>query len=602
MAKPTIKHTEWNLDPLFTSDNDPRMSQARKQVEKAAYDFINKWKDRQDYLEDPVVLKEALEQYEAWMRQYGEEGDEGFYFWLRSAQDQTDPAIKAKVQQITDFGLKIINDSQFFDLNLAKVKPELQTKFLADAGLAPYRHFLERVFDSAKYLLSEPEEKILNLKSTTAYGRWVQMTEDFVSKQERETVSESGKRETKNYEELLALMASQNKAVRDEAAKHFNDIMADLAEVAEAEMNAIVTDKKINDELRGFERPDSSRHKGDDVDSGMVDALIEAVSSRNDIANRFYELKAKLLGLPKLQYHERNIEYGQIDKDYQFEESVELVHRVFGQLDPDFAQILADYVSRGQIDVFPRKGKHGGAFCADILISEPTYVLLNYTGKLRDVTTLAHEMGHAIHSEYRRRNENALNFGVPMATAEVASQYMEDFVLDELVASADDELKLAIMAGRLNDAVSSIFRQISCYKFEYSLHQAVRQKGYVSHADIGQLFRKEMAAYMGPAVEQSPGSQNWWVYWSHIRSFFYVYAYAGGLLIAKSMQNATRRDPQFVAKVKQFMSTGRSQSPKDIFAAMNIDVTDAKFWHQGLDEIEKLLDDTTALAKKLGKI
>jgi oligoendopeptidase F len=189
-----------------------------------------------------------------------------------------------------------------------------------------------------------------------------------------------------------------------------------------------------------------------------------------------------------------------------------------------------------------------------------------------------------------------------VSTAEVASTFMEDFVLQEIIRKADDEMRLAVMMMKLNDEVSTIFRQIACYRFEQELHERFRKTGYLSKEDIGQLFQKHMKSYMGNSVEQSPGSENWWVYWGHIRSFFYVYSYASGLLISKSLQNSVKKDPRFIGKVKEFLSAGLSDSPKNIFRGLGIDITDKKFWVRGLEEVETLLNETAHLATKLGKI
>jgi oligoendopeptidase F len=179
---------------------------------------------------------------------------------------------------------------------------------------------------------------------------------------------------------------------------------------------------------------------------------------------------------------------------------------------------------------------------------------------------------------------------------------MEDFVLDEIMHASDDALRLSIMMQKLNDDVSSIFRQVACYCFEQELHRAFRKKGYLSKEEIGKLFRRHMAAYMGNDVLQSEGSENWWVYWNHIRYFFYVYSYASGLLISKSLQNSVKQDPVFIHQVKEFLSAGLSDSPKNIFGRLGIDISDKRFWDKGLDEVENLLDETEQLAKKLGKI
>ena len=179
---------------------------------------------------------------------------------------------------------------------------------------------------------------------------------------------------------------------------------------------------------------------------------------------------------------------------------------------------------------------------------------------------------------------------------------MEDFVLQELLHEADDELRLSLLMMKVGDDISGIMRQVACYRFEKTLHQEFRKKSHLTKEEIGAIFRNNMEAYMGPGVEQSPGSENWWVFWSHIRSFFYVYSYASGLLISKSLQRSVRADPKFIEKVKEFLSAGTSDSPLNIFKKLGIDITDEKFWDLGLQEIEQTLSETEALAKKLGKI
>ena len=597
-----MKQIEWNLSQLFEGDNDPAIEKDRQRAEEKSYRFINKWKDRSDYLEDPDVLSQALHEYEIWSGDCGTDGNEGYYFWLRTQQDQNDPALKARYNQVENFSRTIQNDIQFFQLRLAKIPSEQQNKFLGHNRLRKYKHFLERIFAESKYLLSEPEEKILNMKSSTSYSNWVKMTSGFLAKEQRTVLLENGSKESKNLSELSSLLDSKNRKVRDSAAKALNNIFDKYVEVAEAELNSVLANKKTDDELRGILRPDLSRHISDDIGSEIVDALIGTVSGRFAIAHRFYELKAKLLGLKKLKYHERNIEYGDIIKKYPYKTSLKLVDRVFNRLDPEFCEILSMFIKNGSFDVYPRRGKGSGAFCAHHLISQPTYILLNHTDKLNDVLTLAHELGHGINNELIRKNQNALNFGTSTATAEVASTFMEDFVLQEVLRKADDELKLAIMVKKLNDDISTIFRQVSCYRFEQELHRDFRSKDYLSKEEIGGLFRKHMAAYMGPFVEQSIGSENWWVYWSHIRYFFYVYSYASGLLISKSLQHSVKENPLFILKVKEFLAAGLSDSPQNIFKRLGVDITDGSFWNDGLDEVEELLEETTALALKLGKI
>jgi oligoendopeptidase F len=595
--------TEWNFASFFKGDDDPQIEKEKARIEEEGRKFINKWKDRQDYLEEPRILAEALKEYEQWKRFTGLDGKVGFYFSLRQALDEANPELKAKIQKIDDFANKILNDIQFFNLRLGKISQEKQAEFLASQDLVPYKHHLERIFIKAKYQLSEAEEKIMNLKASSAYSAWVQMVSGLLSKEEREVVDEDGKRKKKSFEEIMNLTQyGKTSKIRDGAAKVFNQILLDHSDAAEAEMNAIINDKKIDDELRGLPKPETARHLRDDIDSEVVESMIQAVSSRNDIPRKFYEFKAKLLKLPKLKYNERNLPYGKIDKKYSYEDAVSLTYDVFSKLDSEFAEVLKHLSENGQIDVYPRKGKGGGAFCAHDLLVSPTYVLLNFAGKFRDVSTIAHEFGHAINYELMKEKQNAINFGTTLSTAEVASTFMEDFVFEELMQKSSEEERLALQIMKLNDDVSTIFRQVAFYQFEQELHAKVREKGYLSKEEIGVIFQKHMADYMGSAVEQTKGSENWWIYVSHFRRFFYVYSYASGLLISKSLQAAVKRDHHFIGKVKEFLTAGMSESPKNIFAKMDIGITDKKFWEKGILEIDGLLNETQKLAKKLGKI
>lgn len=588
----------WDLSPLLKNDEDRAVEDYRKTLHKKCYAFINKWKDRNDYLKTPKVLKQALDEYEELARYYFDGGKEGFYFTLRGEQEQDNPKIKAKSNKVNDFWIKIENDMQFFTIRIAKIDQKLQSKFLKYSGLKPYKHFLETSFEVAKHLLGEPEEKVANLLGKTAYADWVNMTEEFLSKEER-TI----KNNKKNFSEIMSLVDHADKSTRDEAAEALNDIYLKNINVAETEINSVLHYKKVNDELRKFSRPDSATILADDLEPEVVDTLAKVVTESFDISKKYYELKAKLFKVKKLEYHERNVPYGKIDKHYSYEEAKTLLNNTLKQLDSKFSKIFEMFVKNDQLDVFPKKGKRSGAACYYDLISLPTYIILNYAERLKDVLTVAHEVGHGINSELMKEKQNALNFGTTLSTAEVASTFVENFTLQEIMRKEEDEeLKLALMMDQLNTDVSTIQRQIACHNFQQELHKEFREKGFLSKEEIGKMFQKHMQSYMGNYVEQSPGSENWWVSWSHIRAYFYNYQYASGLLLSKAMQHAFKENNAFINKIKEFLSTGDSESPKAIFKKMGIDITKKSFWQQGVSEVRDLLEETEKLAKKLGKI
>lgn len=602
MTQINTTHTTWNFNPLFNSDNDPKIEEEKKLLLQKSEEFISKWEKRTDYLESPEVLKEALADYETWCKDYGSSGNQGYYLHLRLEQESDNSELKAKINKLKEVALKIANDMQFFTYRIAKIPENQQQKFLEFQGLQDYKHLLGRLFEQAKHLLSEEEEKIITLKQSTSHSNWTRMTEEFLSKEECSIIDEDGEKKYKNFNEVISLTSSKNKPTRDSAAKAINKVFKKHIEVGEAELNSILENKKVDDDLRKFPRPDSDRHLSDDINTEVVDTLIKSVSKRFDLSKRYYELKAKLFGVNKLSYHERNVPYGNLDKKYSYEEAVGLCYKVFNNLDSEFALIFKRLIEEGHVDIFPKKGKTGGAFCACDGTKKPTYILLNFAGKLRDVATISHEMGHAINDESMKTKQNELNFGVPLCIAEVSSTFMEDFVFEELMKEANLELRLALMMEKLGEDISSIQRQIACYMFEQELHNTFREKGYLNNKEIGKIFKKNMGAYMGPYVDQSKGSENWWLYWNHIRRFFYVYSYASGLLISKSMQYELKKDPAFITKIKDFLSAGSSDSPKNIFSKLGIDITNEKFWDKGLMEIEYLLNETEELAKQMKKI
>ncbi len=588
---PTTKtdSTTWDFSRLFKNPTPAAIKAELARVKRESDKFVKKWEKRKDYLEKSKVLRQALDEYNEWSETTGTSGKAGYYVWLRSNQDLNDAAIKALQNQIRDVASALSNKLQFFTLRLGKISPAKQKEFLKSKELLLYRHFLARLFAEAKHDLSEAEEKIMTLKAPLGYDNWHTMLEGFLSKETHEG---------KTLMEWTSHLSSPERSVRHQAGTVLEGMFAKNASVAEHELNAILQNKKINDELRGFARPDSSRHLAEDVDTKVVDTLISTVASRFAIPKRYYALKAKLLGLADFNYYDRNAQLPGVEKKYPLAQAKEIIGRSLAQLDPEFAEIFNRFFAEGLVDVYPYPNKRGGAFCAYELKSLPTYILLNHQDRLRDVTTLAHEVGHGINDELMKQAQPGVYFGTPMATAEVASTFMEDFALAEITKDLTEEEQLNSNLTKLDDDMATIFRQIACYRCEFELHQTFRQKGYLSQDEISQIFKKHMASYLGAAAEKS---DLWWVYWSHLRYYFYVYSYASGLLISKALQAKVKKDPTFIKEVKTFLSAGLSDSPKNLFAKMGLDITKKSFWDRGLDEVEQLLDDTEALAKKLGK-
>jgi len=594
--------TSWDLKKMYKSDTDLQIAKDLAECKKVVEKFVTNWKTNKNYLSDPKVLKKALDEYNNLSHHFGLSKGYGYYLSLRLSQEENNPKLKAAATHLKDHAVHLANEMDFFTIRLSKIPTSAQKKLLSAPELKTYRHFLTKLFEQAKHILTEPEERIMSLKSSTSYGDWIDLTSNLIAEETATVTDDTGKKKTATVPEILSLISSQKKSVRDKAAREAHRLFTDYARVAEHELNALLDNKKVNDDLRGYARPDQSRHMADDMESEVVDTMTKVVSDNFDIAQKYYKLKAKLLKTPRLAYHERNVAVGKIDKKISYDSAVKLVGKVLTELDSEFGQIFDRFSKEGHIDVYPKPNRSSGAFCAHDLPTLPTYILLNHTGRLNDTMTLAHECGHGINNELIKKTQPAIYFETPLSTAEVASTFMEDFVLKEIAKTADEETRLALMVSKLGDDISTIFRQVACYMFEQDLHHTFRTEGYLSKEKIGQLFKKNMSAYMGPAISQDAGSENWWVYWSHIRNHFYVYSYASGLLISKAMQNKIADDKNFIKDVKYFLSAGTSDSPKNIFTNIGIDISKKDFWQKGVDEIRALLVETEKLAKKLKKI
>jgi len=509
--------------------------------------------------------------------------------------------LKAREDQLFEHVMRQFNKLIFFQLKLSRLNRQAQRKLLMAEVLKNYRHLLEKIFLFAPHRLSEGEEGLFNLLSNPALNSWVRFRSDLVSREERLVLTNSGKKEKKIVSQLSPLVRSSKKKVRDSAAQAAYDIYKKNSDVAEAELNAVLLTKKIEDQARNFIRPDRSRHLTDDISTEIVDSLVRAVSSRFDVPARYYNLKRKLLGLKQLESYERSVLHGSVDDKYTFEEGVRIIRTVLNSLDPEFSHIFNSYLIKGQIDVFPRKEKRGGGFCTEQSLLEPTFILMNWNDMLSDIRTLAHEMGHAIHSELMRE-QKAVFYDVSTATAEVSSTFIENFVVEHLLKNAEDEQKLILLIQRIEEDVGTIFEQIKLYNFEQELHETFRAQGYLSKDKISNIFVKHLTVDYGKAVKRTPGSEHSWVNWPHIRMFFYVYSYASGKLISKVLQKRVRENPAAIEDVKKFMAAGTSDTPENIFKSIGIDITKKSFWEEGLNEVEEQYNEIYALAKKLKKI
>ena len=569
---------EWDLTLLYDSLDDPRIERDQKQADKAVATFAKKYQKDKSHLKNPVALAEALADYEKLILLPASRA--GYYTAYRKELNVEDKPAEALAAKLDDRATKRGNLLLFFALELGKLSKPLQKKFLSAPALQAYTYWLKGLFDTAKYDLSEPEEKILSLLGGVAYDRWVQATENVLNKK---TVMHAGK--ALPLPEAEALVQTLPTAKRRALYGSIRSVYESVGDVAESEINAVYTSKKIQDELRGFKTPWEATILGYQNDPKSIMAMVDAVAQKSSIAHRFYEVKRKLLKEETLTYADRAAHVGEIQTKVPFEKAVQIVRETFGDMDPHYADIFDRLLANGQVDVRPKKGKSGGAFCSSGVMT-PTYILLNHIDNFESLKTLAHEMGHAIHAE-RAKIQRPLYQGHPISTAETASTFFETAALHRVIDLLPSEERIIALHDTVQDNVATIFRQVACFRFEQALHAEIRHDGHVPKERIAALMNEHMSAYLGPAVSLVPEDGYFFVHWSHIRRFFYVYSYAYGQLISKALTHELEKDARFIKKVDGFLSAGESRSPYSIFRSCGLDTKKPDIFLEGLKAIEK---------------
>ncbi len=582
--------TEWDLTAFYKSINDPQMEKDLKIAEKAYSAFEKKYKKDKSYLKDPKKLSKALEDNLNLAELKA--GHPINYLSKKFDLDAGNKEIPAKINLLSQRLSTLSNSIVFFDVEISKIPINLQKKFLEDKSLAKYRYLLEKTFENAKYVLSEPEEKILTLKNLPSHSLWVKSLQKV---RDVMTVKHKGKDVPLSEASLLVetLKTQKERVVLYEKILSKN---ISVAEIAESELNAIVTNKKIDDELRGFKEAYDSTLLAYEDKKETVLSLAHAVTNHFYIANRFYKVKAKMLGLKKLEYADRNALVGRTNKKIDFNSAYNILRDVFVRLHPKFVEILDMFVLNGQIDVYPKKGKRGGAYSSGEY-KTPTLTFLNYVDTFDSVMTFAHELGHGIHTELAKV-QPFIYQEYSISTAEVASTLFENFIFHDQFEKLRDDEKIIALHDKIADDMGTIFVQIALFNFEVELHKIIKEKGSMTKEEMARLMSTQMKKCFGDVMNITERNGYAFVGWPHIRYFFYVYTYAMGKITSKALYKKYKEDKSYMEKIIKFMSLGGSMSPENIFKSIGIDISKAEFWTFGLKEIE---EDVNMLEKLVNK-
>ncbi len=526
-------------------------------------------------------------------------GRAGSYAGLRFAVDTADPERGALLQHVEERATAISTQLLFFELEWAELPDDRAAALLASDRLAFCRHHLESVRRYRPHLLSEPEERLMSEKAVTGRGAWSRLFSELTS---AITVDLDGA--TVGLEEALSRLASPDRGERRRAAESVTAGLAPGVRTRAFVFNTLLADKATDDRLRHYPGWLASRNLDNEASDESVAALVAAVGRRYDIPQRWYALKARLLGVDRVADYDRMASVADQDAEIGWSDAHELVLDAYSSFSPELAEIAARFFEEGWIDAPVRPGKRPGAFCAYTVPSHHPYLLLNWTARRRDVLTLAHEMGHGLHA-YLAREQGVFHQATPLTLAETASVFGETVTFGRLLdATSEPADRLALVAESLEGQIATVFRQTAMNRFEDRVHTERRERGELSVERFGELWIETQHAMLGDAVELTDGYATWWSYIPHfIGTPGYVYAYAYGQLLALSVyREYEERGAEFVPSYLELLAKGGSQSPEALGRIVGVDLADPGFWDGGLDIVEQQLHAAEAAAVAAGRV
>ena len=586
--------TNWNLGLLYKNINDPKIEKDMQLVESECQKFAQKWRGA-DFTNMEKLLK-SLQDYELFEEKISNSHPFVFYTLAREV-DTGNSKLAGLINKAQERLVQAFNKALFYALEIGKLEKTVQEKIIQDSRFEKYRYMLERLFITAKHQLSESEEKILLLKRNVAYESWIEMTEKALGE-----LTVTWKKEILPITKASGLIQTlQKQSDRKKLYDLIQEKIAGIQLIAEAEINAVINNKKIDDNLRGFHSPQDATLIDYQNTNEELSALLQAVKKYEKLPEKLFTLKKKLLQLEKLGPYDMAIQLSATHKKYSFDEAVSIVRNAFEKVHPEYRIIFDSFLKNGQIDAYSRKGKKGGGYCWGDY-GRPTYILLNWNDTFDAVRTLAHEMGHAVHAEYSNKHQGVLYHDHPISTAEVASTLFENFVRDELYITLSEKDQLFERFNYLQESFMTIHRQINHFLFEQEMYDGVYKNGTLNAGEISKIRAKYLKQYMGKSTEITNHDGLGWITHSHMRRHFYVYSYAYGQLISTTMYEKYKQDNHFIEKINQFLSAGGSNTPANIFKAIGIDTSDPMFWEAGLQSLQKELQQLEKDCKKYGLI
>jgi oligoendopeptidase F len=582
LADPELLATEWDLTPLADGEDDAGVRRQLEEAAERASAFAAGHAGRLAEL-DAAGLSAAMRELAEINELVGKAGS---FASLRFATDTADPSRGALLQLVQERATEIETKLLFVELEWAAVDDDRAEELLADPGLGFCAHYLRSARRYRAHLLSEPEEKILAEKSIASQSAWSRL---FGEQCAAIRVQSNG--EDLSLEVALSRLQSPDRDSRRETAEAVTEALEPGLRTRAFIFNTLLYDKAVEDRLRSYPHWLAGRNLANEASDESVMALVEAVRSRFDIPQRWYRLKAQLLGLPKIADYDRAAPVLPEDVTFSFGDARDLVVETYASFADEAGRVARRFFDERWIDAPVRSHKRGGAFCAYTVPSVHPYVMLNFTARRRDVLTLAHELGHGLHAALAQP-QGVFQQSTPLTLAETASVFGEALVFGRMLdAAPDDDARLSLLAERIDGAVATVFRQMAMNRFEHLVHTRRRAEGELSVQRIGESWTESQAELFGDSVEMTDGYRSWWSYVPHfINTPGYVYAYAYGQLLALSVYGRYLEEgPSFAPRYLDLLAAGGSRSPEELGAMVGIDLADPGFWNAGLELVEQQL-------------
>jgi oligoendopeptidase F len=594
MSTNTAAGIRWDLRDLFAGHDDPRIDatlrECRDRAEKFAAKFRPLLENSQTLTADAVF--DALQELESIYEPLGRVGS---YAGLLYAADTARPEYQDLEQRVEQRSTEIRNLLLFFELEWLKLDDALANRIMADPALKPYDHYLVGLRRYRPHMLSEPEEKILNERDNTgrnAFGRlFSEVTSSLSFPFERD-----GQTEQLNLSQILSLLHEAERARRQRATETLYHGLAEHGQVLTFVYDTLIQDNLTMDRLRSYSGPMAQRHLSNEIDGEAVRTMMAVAEENYGLAQDYFRLKAQLLHLPRLALYDQYAPVGKEVRPFPYDQARQVILDAFAAFDPTFRQVAGEFFAKNWIDAEIRQGKRGGAFCASPSPRLHPYILCNYDDTLRDVMTVAHELGHGLHGCLSRK-QNYFNYDTPLTTAETASVFGEMLVFDYLLAKqTEPQVQIALLAGKIEDIFATVFRQNVLTRFEELVFSARKEKRLTPEA-LGNLWLEANGKYYGNAVEMPEGYRWGWSYIPHfIHSRFYCYSYVFGQLLVLALYRMYKDEGQsFVPRYLALLEAGGSDSPDALLKPLGVNVHDPAFWQKGFEEITGLVTRLRAL-------